>query len=73
MGLGYFLVAIYLVWSLRYGSIAGDNPWNAAGLEWHTSSPPIRENFTEIPTVDHEAYNYEEIDAALRNRSVAAD
>ena len=27
---------IYMIWSLRYGKIAGDNPWGAAGLEWET-------------------------------------
>ena len=63
MALGYFLTMIYLLWSLRYGKIAGSNPWHAAGLEWQTSSPPITENFLTVPIVDHEAYNYEEIDA----------
>jgi cytochrome c oxidase subunit I len=24
---------LYLMWSLRYGRIAGDNPWGAVGLE----------------------------------------
>jgi len=73
MALGYFLAAIYLFWSLKYGKIAGPNPWNAAGLEWQTSSPPLRENFVKIPIVDHEAYNYEEIDAALRRQTVGTD
>jgi cytochrome c oxidase subunit 1 len=66
MASGYFLTLIYLLWSLRWGKIAGSNPWNAAGLEWQTASPPIKENFLEIPLVTYEAYNYKEIDAALR-------
>lgn len=66
MGLGYFLCAVYLMWSLFYGPRATANPWNAAGLEWQTSSPPITENFLTPPIVDHEAYNYDEIDAKLR-------
>ena len=37
--------------SLRRGAIAGDNPWEAASLEWATSSPPPRYNFAEIPVV----------------------
>ncbi len=41
-------------------------PWNAAGLEWQTASPPITQNFPEIPVMDYEAYNYDEIDASLR-------
>ena len=31
---GYLLPMIYLLWSLRYGEIAGPNPWGATGLEW---------------------------------------
>ncbi len=63
MAVGYMLTVVYLVWSLKYGKIAGPNPWRAAGLEWHTSSPPITENFGVVPVVDYEAYNYHEIDA----------
>ncbi len=66
MGAGYFFTGIYLLWSLRWGKRAGSNPWNAAGLEWQTASPPITQNFLHIPVVNHEAYNYEEIDASLR-------
>ena len=42
---------LYLTWSLKYGEIAGDNPWQATGLEWQIQSPPLTENFLEIP--DH--------------------
>lgn len=69
MGAGYFLTGLYLLWSLRWGRIATANPWNAAGLEWQTQSPPITQNFLEIPIVNHEAYNYDEIDAAIRTAS----
>jgi len=31
--------------------VAGDNPWEAAGLEWATSSPPPPYNFSPQPTV----------------------
>jgi cytochrome c oxidase subunit 1 len=71
MALGYFLTAMYFLWSLKYGKIASDNPWRAAGLEWQTSSPPITENFAVIPIVDHEAYNYAEIDAGLASLDTA--
>ena len=27
LGVGYLLPLLYLLWSLRYGRIAGDNPW----------------------------------------------
>jgi cytochrome c oxidase subunit 1 len=61
LALGYLLPLIYLLWSLRYGAIAGPNPWEAAGLEWTTASPPPTYNFEETPVVTWEAYNYDEL------------
>ncbi|TMB02271.1 MAG: cytochrome c oxidase subunit I [Deltaproteobacteria bacterium] len=58
LGVGYLLPMIYLVWSLRYGESAGDNPWDATGLEWRTPSPPPRENFDTVPVVTAEPYAY---------------
>ncbi len=62
LGVGYLLPMIYFTWSMRYGKIAPDNPWQAAGLEWKIQSPPTTFNFTEEPVVTWEAYNYDEID-----------
>ena len=62
LGAGYLLTAIYLVWSLKYGAVAGDNPWQATGFEWQCQSPPLTENFTEMPIMDHEAYDYAWLD-----------
>lgn len=59
LGIGYLLPLLYLPWSLIYGEIAGNNPWQATGLEWQIQSPPLTENFPEIPIMDHEAYDYE--------------
>ncbi|WP_263415537.1 cytochrome c oxidase subunit I [Terriglobus albidus] len=59
LGVGYLLPILYLAWSLKYGEIAGPNPWQATGLEWQLQSPPVTENFTEIPYVDYEAYDFE--------------
>ena len=63
LAVGYVLPMLYFLWSMRYGKIAEDNPWGAAGLEWKTSSPPPTFNFEEEPEVTWEAYNYEEIAA----------
>ena len=59
LAIGYLLPMIYLPWSLKYGKIAGANPWQATGLEWQTQSPPLTENFVITPIVDYEAYDYE--------------
>jgi cytochrome c oxidase subunit 1 len=55
---GYLLPMGYLLWSLVYGQPAGDNPWDATGLEWHTQSPPRVQNFSVTPRVTETAYNY---------------
>jgi cytochrome c oxidase subunit I len=59
LAVGYLLPIIYLLWSLRYGKPAPDNPWQATGLEWRTASPPPTFNFEETPEVTWEAYEYD--------------
>jgi cytochrome c oxidase subunit I len=58
LGLGYILPVFYFLWSLKYGKVAGKNPWGAVGLEWDTTSPPPLHNFESMPVVRHEAYQY---------------
>ena len=72
LGIGYLLPMVYFVWSLRSGKDAGNNPWNAAGLEWTTQSPPTTYNFDETPVVTWEAYNYDEIDKKPQEAPVAS-
>ena len=59
LAVGYLLPLAYLLWSLRYGRVAGPNPWQATGLEWTTLSPPPRDNFETTPIVTEEPYNYD--------------
>ena len=61
LAIGYLLPAVYFLWSLKYGKIAGANPWRATGLEWKVQSPPLTDNFLEIPLVTEEAYDYDKI------------
>ena len=49
IGIAMFIVNALV--SLRRGQRAGANPWNAAGLEWSTSSPPPPYNFAVLPSV----------------------
>jgi cytochrome c oxidase subunit 1 len=49
-----------MVSSWLQGRKAPNNPWNATGLEWTTTSPPPTENFEEIPIVTSEPYGYGE-------------
>ena len=58
LAVGYALPLVYLIWSLRYGRVAGMNPWRATGLEWQTPSPPPTDNFEETPIVTREPYDY---------------
>jgi cytochrome c oxidase subunit I len=49
---------INAVWSWFKGAPAPDNPWNALTLEWQTSSPPMIENFEELPVLVSGPYDY---------------
>jgi cytochrome c oxidase subunit I len=40
-----------VLYSLRWGTPAGDNPWQAWTLEWATTSPPPVDNFDRVPPV----------------------
>ena len=52
MGLAALLLVANLVFSLKRGRVAGDNPWDAWTLEWATTSPPPHDNFAEVPQVN---------------------
>jgi cytochrome c oxidase subunit 1 len=51
MALGVLVFLINVMKSWRGGRVAGDNPWDAATLEWATSSPPPSFNFAYPPVV----------------------
>ncbi|MFL6829622.1 MAG: cbb3-type cytochrome c oxidase subunit I, partial [Sphingomicrobium sp.] len=46
------LFVVNALMSYFRGAIAPDNPWDAASLEWATSSPPPAYNFAHIPVVE---------------------
>jgi len=65
LGVGYLLPFFYLPWSIRFGQVAGPNPWRAKGLEWQVQSPPLTENFEQTPIVTEEAYEYSHLEAKV--------
>jgi cytochrome c oxidase subunit I len=48
---GILVFVVNLLWSLRKGEPAGNDPWDAWTLEWSTSSPPPDYNFATTPVV----------------------
>ncbi len=56
--LGLVLVLVYLTRALFKGPAAGSNPWQSAGLEWRTSSPPSTHNFEGAPDFASGPYDY---------------
>lgn len=51
LALGFLLLIVNVLHSLRRGKVAGDNPWQAGTLEWATTSPPPHYNFEPLPVV----------------------
>jgi cytochrome c oxidase subunit I len=48
---GVLVTIVNVTRSLKYGAIAGPDPWKANTLEWFTASPPQVNNFDVIPLV----------------------
>ena len=59
LGASQILFFVNFFWSAFKGKKAGENPWNANGLEWTTPSPPPHGNWPgEIPEVYRWPYDY---------------
>jgi cytochrome c oxidase subunit I len=51
LGIGVVLTVVNVVYSIKAGKKAGNDPWQANTLEWFTQSPPPENNFDAIPRV----------------------
>jgi cytochrome c oxidase subunit 1 len=51
LGASVLLLIANWIWSVKYGPIAGPDPWNGGTLEWTIPSPPPEYNFRDVPTV----------------------
>jgi cytochrome c oxidase subunit 1 len=59
LGASQLIFFVNFFWSAFKGEKASANPWNAAGLEWTTPSPPGHGNWPgEIPEVHRWPYDY---------------
>lgn len=61
MGVGFLLIAIYLIYAIFKGKPAGPNPWKALTMEWETTSPPTTGNFKGSPKLEHGPYDYDKV------------
>ena len=51
MGLGVLTFIGNVAYSIKFGVVAGENPWGADTLEWSIASPPPSYNYQYIPVV----------------------
>jgi cytochrome c oxidase subunit 1 len=59
LGASQILFFVNFFWSAFKGKKAGENPWDANGLEWTTASPPPHGNWPgAIPEVHRWPYEY---------------
>jgi cytochrome c oxidase subunit 1 len=64
LALGFVIILVYLLLSLKYGKPAGPNPWGSRGYEWQTLSPPPVENFESQPTYPRPPHDYDDANPA---------
>jgi cytochrome c oxidase subunit 1 len=57
---GMLITLGYLLWALKSGKRAGNNPWGSASYEWLTRSPPPPHNFDDTPVFATDPYDYTE-------------
>ncbi|MBC7282228.1 cytochrome c oxidase subunit I [Hoeflea sp.] len=51
MTIGFALVLLDFVLQIRFGRLAGRNPWKAGTLEWAMPTPPAAYNFAALPKI----------------------
>jgi cytochrome c oxidase subunit 1 len=61
LGISMATQVVYLIWSLKKGKKAAQNPWGGTTLEWSAPTPPTLYNFSSPPVL-HEIYNYDDLE-----------
>ncbi len=63
---GLLMMIFNLVRSLKKGKVVTEkNIWGGETLEWKIDTPPIHENFTEIPYIEERPYQYKDNDITV--------
>lgn len=57
-GFSVFIMLFNFLFSMLYGRVASSNPWRSRGLEWQISSPPQELNYSELPQIVGNPYDY---------------
>jgi cytochrome c oxidase subunit 1 len=68
LGIGFTIIAVYLISSLFRSAPSAANPWGGATLEWETASPPPYYNFATTPLITsgpYDGYDRMRYDAAI--------
>jgi cytochrome c oxidase subunit 1 len=58
LGIGFFIMLLMFLQSLKSGAKAPRNPWGSAGFEWNTTTPPHPHNFEDTPVIRRGPYDY---------------
>ena len=58
LGVGFTIMLIMFISSLKSGAKAPRNPWGSAGFEWNTTTPPHPHNFEATPVIRRGPYDY---------------
>jgi cytochrome c oxidase subunit 1 len=60
LAIGLLIILVYILVALKWGPIAGANPWRSRGFEWDTPSPPPPENYETTPVYTHGPHEYQD-------------
>jgi cytochrome c oxidase subunit 1 len=69
---GLLLMIYNMYRSVKKGKIVTEkNIWGGETLEWQIDTPPIHENFTEIPVIKTDPYQYKMNEEVLEKKEVS--